>query len=217
MTRVVPRRNPTTKNNLFYPGAGYDFSTLLYFMCHSDITNFYYCDYYNTEYNRFSIQEELKQQFSLPNIHFEINYIESLHPQFYKKQKWEDFWHQEYNLNDQNIKNSFISIFEIKSFAKICHLYYFGTEAIETYRVLLMNNLNFDVVITQDHGLGGFWTTFCRGSMLENLSSEYNKMPKVLMVGEHQEAWSNYKQISEPFGNFGLHQHNRVLYKFIGN
>ena len=37
------------------------------------------------------------------------------------------------------------------------------------------------------------------------------------MVGENQESWNNYTQISEPFGRFGLHKHPRILFQYNGN
>jgi len=220
MTKVAPMRNPIIKKNLFYPGAGYDFSTLLHFMFNSDIINFYYCDYYNAEFRIDSILNNLNRQFSSENIDCKITHVTDLNPQFYKENDWIDFWHEDQNIIDKHyIENSYIALIEIKTPEKKCFLYYFGTEAVKTYQVLLINNIIFDVVVTQDHGsLGGLlWTTFCKGSELENLSLLYDKMPKILMVGENQESWNNYTQISEPFGRFGLHKHPRILFQYNGN
>ena len=35
----------------------------------------------------------------------------------------------------------------------------------------------------------------------------------ILHVGENNEAWDYYTQISDRFGQFGIHQNERVLYK----
>jgi hypothetical protein len=72
-----------------------------------------------------------------------------------------------------------------------------------------------DIIVTQDHGRGCLWVTFCRGSILERLSLRYNSLPDFLLVGENDEAWDGYERLTEPFGNFGLHNHPRSLFKKI--
>ena len=45
LNAVLPLLNKC--NSLFYPGAGYDFSTLRFFMEMSAVKDYYYCDYIN--------------------------------------------------------------------------------------------------------------------------------------------------------------------------
>jgi hypothetical protein len=38
-------------------------------------------------------------------------------------------------------------------------------------------------------------------------------MPRYLLVGTFHESWEGYIKISEPFGVFGLHEHERIMYE----
>ncbi len=196
---------------LYYPGAGKDFSTIKYFIQNSSIEKFYYCDYLNRDFRPENILEELKHQ--LPA--YKISEVAELKPAYFNQSSWSDYWCTESDGQtfSGRKENSFISLFRIASLDKIYELYYFGTEAIETYRILVENQINIDLVITQDHGLGCLWTTFCKGSYLEAIARVHNKMPQYLLVGTHQPAWEGYDKISNPFGVFGLHEHPRIMYE----
>jgi hypothetical protein len=197
--------------SLYYPGAGTDFSTIGYFTENTSVKTFYYCDYLNDQLRPQSILDELRTQ--LPN--YKIQYIADLKPDYFNQSRWSDFWCSE--SDGQTFtgtkENSFISLYRIEFLDKICELYYFGTEAIETYHVLLENKIKIDLVITQDHGLGCLWTTFCKGSYLEVIARVKNEMPRYLLVGTFHEAWEGYNKISEPFGIFGVHEHERIMYE----
>jgi len=198
-------------NTLYYPGAGYDFSTLKYFMENSRITKYYFCDYMNFEITPDSILQELRMYFDQD---YNIEIVADLRPTYFSKNKWIEYWHREAPMFGGSIANSFAVLCKIKKGKKIWDLIYFGTEAIQTYDVLVQNNIKFDVVVTQDHGLGGLWTTFCKDSKLEMISHYYNQIPEILFVGIDYESWTGFEMFSEPFGSFGLHQHERILYKF---
>lgn len=197
--------------SLYYPGSGMDFSTIGYYTENSSIKTFYYCDYLNDQLRPQSILDELRRQ--LPN--YKINQIADIKPSYFNKSCWEEFWCEE--SDGQTFtgrkENSFIALYRLEAFDKIWELYYFGTEAIETYRVLLQNKIKIDLVVTQDHGLGCLWTTFCEGSYLEAIAQFMNEMPKYLLVGTNHDPWKGYKQISKPFGVFGVHEHQRIMYE----
>lgn len=197
--------------SLYYPGAGVDFSTIGYFIENSSIETFYYSDYLNDQLRPDSILNELRTQ--LPN--YKINRIADIKPSYFNKSRWDEFWCEESDGQtfSGRKENSFIALYRIESNDKIWELFYFGTEAIETFKVLLENQVKIDLVVTQDHGLGCLWTTFCKGSYLEAIASVNDKMPNYLFVGENQDAWSGYKQVSEPFGVFGVHEHPRIMYQ----
>jgi hypothetical protein len=196
---------------LFYPGAGNDFSTIKYFVENSNIEKFYFCDYLNDQITPENVLEELRFQLHT----FEIDKIADINPAFFNKSSWSDYWCDESSGQtfSGRLENSFISLYRIKSKKKIWELYYFGTEAIETYRVLLENKIKIDLVITQDHGLGCLWTTFCRGSYLEAIARVKKDMPQYLLVGTNHYEWVGYKKISKAFGVFGVHEHQRIMYE----
>jgi hypothetical protein len=197
--------------SLYYPGAGYDFSTIKYFVQNTSIEKFYFCDYLNDQFRPENILEELKSQLS----NYKIQYIADLNPEYFNQSRWSDYWCSE--SDGQTFtgtkENSFISLYRIEFLDKIFELYYFGTEAIETFQVLLENKIKLDLVITQDHGLGCLWTTFCKGSYLEAIARFKDEMPRYLLVGTYHPAWEGYKKISEPFGVFGIHEHQRIMYE----
>ena len=195
---------------LFYPGAGYDFSTLKFFMEMSSVKDYYYCDYMNYDITPESVFHLLKHQLS--PYGFLVIKAGDLEPGYFNKNRWDAYWHSDHIPFGGNIDHSFITLFTILRGGRKFNLYYFGTEAIQTYDVLLNNKGKIDVVVTQDHGLGGLWTTFCNGSILESLAIQQNKLPEILMVGEGLEPWVNYENITTPFGNFGLHEQPRLLF-----
>ena len=196
---------------LYYPGAGFDFSTLKYFMENSTVKKYYYCDYMNFDITPERLLEEINMYFHLSD--YRVIHIANLRPNYFGKNEWPEFWHKEAPMFGGQIDNSFAAMFKIKKGNKTWDLIYFGTEAIQTYEVLIQNNIKLDVVVTQDHGLGGLWTNFCKGSKLEKISHYYNQIPKFMLVGIDYEAWDGFENISKPFGNFGLHQQKRAIFK----
>jgi hypothetical protein len=224
MAKVTPvgiqKEIPDSYNNkvdkscktLYYPGAYNDFTTLKYFLENSMVKDIYYCDYMNDELNEVKIIDNLNNQLS--SSEYKVNLIALLKPEHYNQKDWESFWHRNAEARSVGeIDKSFIFQFEIKKEKRRWNLYYFGTEAIKTYEILIKNKIKMDIIVTQDHGLGCLWTTFCRGSILERLSLRYNSLPNFLLVGENGEAWNGYERLTEPFGSFGMHNHPRSLFK----
>lgn len=197
--------------SLFYPGAGNDYAVIKHFINNSTIQTFYYCDYLNRDFRPESILTEMREQLN----GFNIKYISSIQPAYFNQTNWEDFWCKESDGQTFSGRKSksFIALFRIEFLDRVFELYYFGTEAIETYRVLVENNFDIDLVVTQDHGLGCLWTTFCKGSYLEAIARVNGKMPRYLLVGTHHSTWEGYDRVSEPFGAFGIHEHPRIMYK----
>lgn len=198
---------------LYYPGAGFDFSTLKYWMENSNIKQFYYCDYMNYDITKFSILQNLIEEFG--EYEYIIQHIADLRPEYFNKNEWRDFWHHQAIPFGGSIENSHIILYRITKDDNTWELFYFGTEAIETYEVLLSHEINIDVMVTQDHGLGGLWTSFCYNSLLEEIAHDFNVKPRFLFVGDDCDPWNGYRRFSEPFGRFGLHEQERIIYKLI--
>lgn len=197
---------------VFYPGCGYDFTSLLLFANWGCISTFYFCDYSNREITEETVYSKLVEE--LTPFGYTVQHIARLNPEYFNKQSWKRYWHPGARAsNFGDVENSFISLYRLKNYHRTYDLFYFGTDAINTYEVLLKNQIQLDVVVTQDHGFGGLWTTFCKGSLLEELSRKSKRMPRLLFTGEGQEPWDNYIQISDPFGEFGMHGNKRVFYR----
>lgn len=203
--------------SIFYPGAGNDYAVIKHFIKNTEhflpnfkVKTFYYCDYLNRDFRPESILSDLKEQLKGSKI----EYIASLQPAYFNQANWGDFGCQESDGNtiSGRKENSFIALYRITLFGRVFELYYFGTEAHETYRVLLKNNIKIDLVITKDHGLDGHGANFDKGSYLEAIARRNHKMPRYLLVGEGLPAWEGYERISEPFGAFGVHKHSCIMY-----
>lgn len=197
--------------SLFYPGAGSDYSTLQFFMENSGVTHFYYTDYWNDNYNKDSVIYDLQK--CLRPFDYQIIEQTQLSPVDFNQENWEAFWYPDPSAcSGGSIDNSFITKIVIEKEGKTWNLFYFGTEGIATYEVLLKNNLEMEVVVTQDHSLGGCWTSFCNDSLLEKIAKEKRMLPKMILSGG--DAWEKFIASSDSFGKFGLHQANRKLYYY---
>ena len=195
---------------LFYPGAGYDFSTIQFFIENSNINNFYYADYMNLEIHNETIFNNLTNWFGK----WDYKIIEQIEipPSFFKEKNWDKFWYPSSAARyNSELELSFITKYIIEKEGKTWNLYYFGTEGIATYEVLLRNKISLDVVVTQDHGQGGCWTSFCNDSLLETTASKYKMLPKIILSGGV--AWKGYQEASDWFGKFGLHERKRKIWK----
>lgn len=204
--------------SIFYPGAGNDYALIKHFIKNTEhflpnftVKTFYYCDYLNRDFRPESILSDLKEQLKGSKI----EYIASLQPAYFNQANWGDFWSQEFdgNTNTGRKENSFIALYRITFLNKVFELYYFCTEANETYRILLENNIKIDLVITKEHGRDGHGANFDKGSYLEAIARRNHKMPRYLLVGVDFPAWEGYERISEPFGAFGVHEHPRIMYE----
>ena len=196
---------------LFYPGAEYDFSTLQFFMENSGITDFYYTDYMNQHINEGSVLNALRNDILKDN--YQIEYPITLTPEHFNERNWDHFWHSNERANfGSDVELSFITKITIRKEKKSWNLFYFGTESIATFQLLLDKNIKMDVVVTQDHGLGGCWTTFCKGSFLEQIAKKRHMLPQFLLSGQG-EPWENYIEATDWFGEFGMHKAERKIYK----
>ena len=150
------KSNLTTIKNLFYPGCGVDFDVFKYFAETSSVRDFYYCDYLNRDFTVDVILQEFNNQMGLQG--YSIEYYADFTPRSFNQPNWNSFWHidAKKNMAPGEPADAFISIFKIKKNKKTWNLYYFGTEAFQTYEILLQNTIKMDVVVTQDHGLGCF-------------------------------------------------------------
>jgi hypothetical protein len=194
---------------VYYPGAFADFETLEFFMDFTEVNEVYFCDYWaKSEWDNI-VSEFLR----IMGENVSLIKVADYYPAHFGLSKWADFWHQDCSEVADIDNCSFVSEYKVKRGNRELKLYYFGTEAIGTYDVLLGLKLRMDVVVCQDHGLGGLWTSFCEGSLLHDIAKRRKFLPKYLMVGCDQNPWSGYSQCIPDFGKFGLHQLPRGLYK----
>jgi len=214
--------------NLYYPGSGADFEVLNYFIKNSTVKNFFYCDYWflNNNLSLSDLPDLIESHLNNYHnclddaSHFKVSFSKELSYTDFNQESWSSFWHKDYSYHSEIEISEGSGIYEFKitkpkslepkynrKTGKTELEYdewkfiYMNTEGIKTYKVLLDANIYFDIVVTQNHGLGGFWTGFCRGSLLEKYAIEQKKLPKYILLDEHSDGgWD-----SGPWDNFSLY------------
>jgi hypothetical protein len=78
----------------------------------------------------------------------------------------------------------------------LIELFYFKTEAIQTYDILLRLGYQINVMVIQEHGFGG--TPFGGRSRLYDVARQNNKFPEYLFTAEGHTLWPGYTQAEEP-------------------
>lgn len=158
----------------FYPGGRFDYDPILKIIELSKINRFVYCDY------DCNVGIEL-----LAGDKFELIEEQEIGPDFLDNHlvNWEQYWHPEAVNNYQGPDNSFAKKFTYRYIQKnsIIELIYFKTEALGTYKLLCENWGVPAVLRLQDHGLGGYWTTFGGDNLFYQLAIGLNSFPKYIL------------------------------------
>jgi hypothetical protein len=179
----------------------------------------------NDDYDRFNNNESP----------YEVTFEKDLDYTDFNQEDWSAFWHPMRDRQFGDPEGSRIHQFKItkkdltkepkfnrktgeyEDVVEEWKLIYFGTEAINTFNVLLESNIYFDVVVTQNHGLGGFFTTFCRGSLLEKYAIEKRMLPKFIMLDEgggggwYTGPWDHFSPFYDSENN-RFEVNNKTLY-----
>ena len=80
-----------------------------------------------------------------------------------------------------------------------------------------------DIIVLQDHGLGGNWGGQVFGYAEDSTAKLYgiNKvsgnMPPFIYVGENTNPWPEYIQITDFEGSYGSAGHRRALFQYISS
>lgn len=212
--------NPEIGTTLYYPGSGSDFQPLIDFINESSINRVYYVDY-NENLSSTDVITALG-----PNWY--IIEESPLSPLDFKQNDWANFWHNIDQVNPQcGPANAygFEIILKNKLNRKLCHFHFLKTEAIRTFFILFNNKLMTppDIIVLQDHGLGGNWGGQVFGYAEDSTAKLYgiNKvsgnMPPFIYVGENTNPWPEYIQITDFEGSYGSAGHRRALFQYISS
>ena len=194
---------------IFYPGAGFDFETLLFYLDYTMADRIYFVDYGGIEnWERIRSQLETYSDILLSSERdFDLDYL--------GVDSWNKLWHSD-SANYGNAEGiSFFKEVYIIYKKRPVKFYFVNADAVGTFKFILERNFIIDLVICQDHGLGGLWTSFCGDSILYRIANSMNLLPKFIMVGTGQDAWPKYVQLADDFGVFGLHKSSRSIYKLL--
>jgi hypothetical protein len=186
----------------YYPGGGVDWSPIFRY-ADSDLFDFFiYADYWVTSN---TVIGDLAARLN----GFQIIDTEQLGPGTTKGflREWVDYYEPGADWGDPN--NGFLlKVRLLTPMGRTITLYYFGTEAIGTIRILTASVGRPLMVVVQDHGLGGYWTSFGGDSLMYQALVRYigppqdqkvvsGFLPRFIYVAEGTEAWPNYVECSE--------------------
>ena len=204
---------------LYYPGAGFDFETMILLIHNAPIETVYYVDY--NSYEKYS-HEKLKKNLT---SNWDITNYFQIQPDYFGKSSWEDFWYNNINSNmfSKPINGYAFKIFLKNVFGREVVFYYLGTEATKTYEILLQSGIKSDIIVLQDHGFGGNWDKNCFGynneddSRLYKISKENYSLPRLLFVAYNTIHWPEFERISRFEGKYGSAGHKRALFSRIND
>lgn len=207
---------PCTLRNsrvLFYPGAGEDISPALRFAEIGAIDTVLYCDYINRApravfddlamMGRYHGREVRDVRASELGQRCRADFFPAL------RHRW--------GRRDDDEANPVIgSVMEMRSYS--CDAWpitfiYLDTEAIQTYiHVWGVAGLAPLIVVVQNHGRGGLWTSLGGDCLMYTAAS---LLPHFLYIGDiGSEAWPNYRQISRAaLDARSMHRSQRTLWE----
>lgn len=192
-------------STLYYPGAGKDFKTLSFIAENTPLESAFFADYTREFRGTADTLQEAMPDWVVENS-------AELGPDFLKQNTWSAFWH---NLSSAtkfaNPTNAYITKYQLlhQPSGKKIDFYYFGTEGIKTYQLLLENDITPDMLVLQDHGFGANWDKFGGSSKLSSVQS--SRSP-ILFIGENTEPWPGYEKRTDFEGNFGSAGHRRAFF-----
>lgn len=182
-------------NILFYPGAGSDISPALRFIGREEIDTIVYCDYLQENIDNVICRFAEERKFGpleispLSATDFGFSNREDFVPNCREAKSWSSC---RYELTDKQI--GFIGR---ENYNAKPVFFYFNTEAIQTYINLwcIEETISPQMVVIQNHGLGGLWTPLDGDCYMYRASPI---LPKFLIVGDvNSEPWPGYEKISE--------------------
>jgi len=189
---------------IYYPGAGCDFSAFYVFSHYANIQSIYYVDYFNGE----------DQPLIRTIIDKRAEQTQVLNPQDFNKTMWMEYWPNAQNNWEQmdrafgannNPENAWGRkvVFKLPMYSdQNFDFYYLGTEGVKTAEVLLENSIYPNLVVLQDHGLGGNWTSFGGADSPLYLVMS-NRLPEYLLAETRDtegniHIWPGYVKVAQP-------------------
>lgn len=204
-----------TAKSVYYPGAGHDFAIVSFFMEELGTEHFYFADYHPDASNLNQLREALSTM--------EIVSHETMTPHHFEQASWERFWpenpeSQHFGSPDHACGHRFILR---GSSGNKCTLDYLCTEGVKTFEILTQQRVQLDLIVIQDHGLGGNWTYFGapndhhhQSPALYNAALRNGLPEYIFCVREgNTEAWPGYKLIPELHLASGMHHDDRYLWQ----
>jgi hypothetical protein len=208
MKKIEEIINETSIGDIvYYPGADNDYGPMELFSQNSFVKKIIYCDFGKND-NWQNRIEDLIINAGLTNNGSPIH----LFPEDFGCNNWHSFFPEDNDsLEYLDSTNAFIFKYTLLTkYNQELEFYYFNTEAVETYKILLKNKLRPNLIVLQNHGMIG---PHVGGDSLLYVNAQ-NTLPKFLYVAEGTQAWNGYHRISDYSVRRGsLHGHSRALFE----
>ena len=238
-------------NTLYYPGAGTDFSPFYIFGLQTNLKCAYYTDYYDRfadqilhlgqgGYMRVNNSLRQNQGGLWPKImdhYHDVVGAGILTPQDFGTQDWQEFFLGNFftdggpahgvccSFVDLSLRGELVGENVIGSRSSV-RFNYLGTDGIGTAPILLRNGIIPDVLVLQDHGLGGNYSHFGYWEGKENTFYDLFKgnLPNYLFTEpDSHYLWPGYEQVTDvvdrarvPDCLQPMHHNKRALFKYSG-
>jgi hypothetical protein len=175
---------------LYYPGARVDTEPFTLFCEHGGIPVFLYCDYL------LPVSDARRFVRELPGVSVED--MGDLAPADLGVEDWSQIWPtDEASRQFANPSTAYALCASLVSeTGRRVFFGYFGTEGVQTLHRLRACGIAPAVVVAQDHGFGGNWTTFGGGES-PLLNAALGAPPRFLYVGQGTEPWPEYEQVTD--------------------
>jgi hypothetical protein len=147
---------------------------------------------------------------------YSVRYIGIVNPEIYGKLNLSEFFHENSNINENQIDTARIHKFKIYNNYNYIELIYFATEAIKTYEILLNKLHSIDVVLINQINLDQHWQTFGHGSLLKQLANSSNKPPKHILIGNDTIEWKQYQRLNNNFSRLVWEKLNFKVFYYNG-
>ncbi|MCH1583497.1 MAG: hypothetical protein L7S63_10295 [Flavobacteriales bacterium] len=191
---------------VYYPGAGHDFEVLTHFTQQHGSTNFVFTDYDPDMAQPAAITEKLKA--------WTVVHQEKITPMYFGARRWKDFWFDDPNAHTFNTPDqAFGTKLTLKQEQKEnITLHYLCSDGVGTLALAAKTMGTPDVIVIQDHGMGGNWDQFGGPSRLYETAQTHGCPPYVFLA-ENTEGWPGYSvpERADFDGQFGSAGNKRAL------
>lgn len=181
---------------LYYPGAGTDHSPFLLFAEHAKVSMVIYADYMLGMEGPDGFLERIRV------YGWEASVPVPLNPDFFEAETWDAFWPDVQGARNHRNQNTDFAIGATltKRDRSPVQFIYLGTDAIQTFSVLVRAGFVPSAIVLQDHGIAN-WASFGGDSVLYRRALTelpYRlSLPQLLLVAENTQSWPEFQQVSQ--------------------
>jgi hypothetical protein len=203
-------KNHSLRQHIFYyPGCGVDHGPLVFGIKKFSIAAAIYADYAITKTSFLGMLRHCSEE--------SVGETFSVSPKHLNQHSWDAFWFEkEQSRLFGSPSNAFgqAAWLPSENSNEPTLFVFLRTEAVQTYANLIQTTLRPTIVMLQDHGFGGNWTTFGGEHEMYEIARAHNALPEFLIVAEGTDPWPGYGQESPYEPMLGqMHNYKRAVFR----